>query len=241
VTGSVETFTRGEQMNKEELLERYEALGDEADFAAAKPLYEDALAGGADATTLTAYGYLLECHARRELRRAAELYEQAVELDPDDDKPNYHLISALAALQDADVAVARYEGRLAAARGEVREHRFLATALLKQHDYAGALDVAVAGLELTPDDYVLLGLRGEARAGLGEVEAALADWRRALELEPEDIGALFSTAFLLEREGRVAEAIAAWQAIVEWNDVRGYAVQTEWPRQMLERLQRGGA
>ena len=60
---------------KEELLERYEALGDENDFLAAKPLYERALAEALDARVLNEYGYLLECHGRRELRRAVEQYD----------------------------------------------------------------------------------------------------------------------------------------------------------------------
>ena len=57
-------------MTKEELLERYEALGEEGDFLAARSLYEQALAGEHDARDLTDYGYLLESHARLELRRA---------------------------------------------------------------------------------------------------------------------------------------------------------------------------
>jgi tetratricopeptide (TPR) repeat protein len=99
-----------------------------------------------------------------------------------------------------------------------------------------ALAVAAAGLELAPDDAALVAMEGEAKAGLGDPEGALADWRRALELDPEDIGALYSSAFLLEREGRLAEAIEAWQGIIEWNESRGYLLQCEWPRRELERL-----
>jgi len=79
-------------------------------------------------------------------------------------------------------------------------------------------------------------MRGEAKVGLGDPEGALAEWRRALELEPEDIGALYSSAFLLEREGRLHEAIEAWRSIIAWNELRGYTLQTVWPRQELERL-----
>jgi Flp pilus assembly protein TadD len=79
-------------------------------------------------------------------------------------------------------------------------------------------------------------MRGEARAGLGDQAGALADWRRALELEPEDIGALYSTAFLLEREGRLVEAAEAWQQIVDWSGARGLTLEAEWPMRELERL-----
>jgi tetratricopeptide (TPR) repeat protein len=223
-------------MEKEELLERYEALGKESDFLAAKPLYEQALAEVPDARLLNDYGYLLECHGRRELRRAVELYGRAIALDPDCDKPHYQLISAHAGLQQPELPVALYEQRLAASPGELREHRFLANAHRRAHAYERALAVVEAGLELAPDDFVLVAARGEAKAGLGDPEGALADWRRALELEPEDIGALYSSAFLLEQEGRVAEAVEAWRSIIDWNESRGYTLQAVWPRQELERL-----
>lgn len=223
-------------MNKEELLERYEALGEERDFLAAQPLYEQALAEAPDARVLNGYGYLLYAHASRELRRAVELYERAIALDPGYEKPHYQLIVARAALQDQDVAVQMYEQRLADAPGELREHRFLATAYLSAHSYEQALAVAEAGLRLAPDDAALVAMRGEAKAGLGEVEPALADWRRALELEPEDIGALYSTAFLLAHEGRLDEAVAAWQGIIDWCEARGLSLETEWPKREIERL-----
>ena len=223
-------------MTKEELLERYEALGEERDFLAAQPLYEQALAEAPDARVLNDYGYLLYGHARRELRRAVELYERAIALDPGDDKPHWQLIGARAALEEPGLAVRMYERRLAASPGDLREFRFLAAARLRAHAFEQALAVIEAGLELVPDDAALVAMRGEARAGLGDPEGALADWRRALELEPEDIGALYSSAFLFEREGRLQEAIEAWRSIIDWNEARGYTLQTVWPKQELERL-----
>ncbi|MBV8998366.1 MAG: hypothetical protein JO304_04855, partial [Solirubrobacterales bacterium] len=49
-------------------------------------------------------------------------------------------------------------------------------------------------------------------------------------------GALYSSAFLLEREGRLADAADAWRSIIEWNESRGFTLQTEWPKHELERL-----
>ena len=223
-------------MEMNELLERYESLGEERDYLAAKPLYEQAAAGTSDPRILNSYGYLLYCHAQRELRLAATLYEGAIKLDPSYDKPHYQLISARAALREPERAIATYERRLADSPTELREHRFLAQAYLTGHDYARALAIAEAGLALAADDAALIATRGEARAGLGDVEGALADWQCALALEPEDIGALYSSAFLLEREGRLDESAAAWQAIIDWNGARGLTLETVWPKQELERL-----
>ena len=223
-------------MDVNELLARYEARGQEHDFVAAKPLFERAIAEAEDARLLTGYGYLLESHGRNELRQAVGLYERAIELDPDDDKPHYHLIGARAGLREPERAVALYEQRLAGSPESLREYRFLGHAYLTAHAYTRALEIAEAGLGLAADDAVLIAVRGEAKAGLGDAEGALSDWARALELDPEDIGALYSSAFLLEREDRLAESAAAWQAIIDWNNARNQMLETEWPKQELERL-----
>jgi len=225
-------------MDLDELLARYEALGEEHDFVAAKALFEQAAAECEDPALLNRYGYLLESHGRNELRQAAALYEQAIELDPAFDKPHYQLISARAGLREPERVVALYEQRLAADPTSTREHRFLAQAYLVARDYGKARAIAQAGIARAPDDAALVAARGEAKAGLGEVEEALADWRRALKLDPEDIGALYSTAFLLEREGRLAESAEAWQEIIDWNETRGLTLESVWPKQEVARLRR---
>jgi tetratricopeptide (TPR) repeat protein len=224
-------------MDKAELLALYEATGDEAVFREALPLYEQAVADAAGAEDLVGYGYLLECHGRNEIRRAVKQYELAVELDQSFDKARYQLIGARAGLREPHQEVAVYEQRLAAAPGDVREHRFLATAYLAAGSYEKARAVAERGLALAPDDWMLTYCRGEARAGLGDPDGALADWRQALSLEPEDIGALYMSAFLLEREGRIPEAIAAWTSIIEWSGARGNELDTRWPKREIARLE----
>jgi tetratricopeptide (TPR) repeat protein len=225
-------------MNEHELLERYEALGDEADFLAAKPLFEQALAEAPDSSVLRRdYGYLLECHARNELRRAVGEYTRAIDLDPSADKARYQLNSAYAGLREQERAIAFCKQRLDASPRDVREYRFLASAYLLARDFDRAEAVVAAGLALEPGDRVLIAARGEVKAATGDPDGALADWRRALELDPDDIGPLYSSAFLLEREGRLDEARDAWQAVVEWLEARGGKLQSEWPKRELQRLQ----
>jgi tetratricopeptide (TPR) repeat protein len=222
-------------MDERQLVERYETLGDEKDYEAAKPLYEGAIARAPNAETLLQYGYLLECHARNELRRAVALYEQAIETDPTADKPVWQLIGASASLREPERAVAFCEQHFTAA-GALRDQRFLANAYLAAGDHEKARTAIDAGLALEPKDARLIETRGELKAATGDHEGALADWREALEFDHDDIGALYRSAFLLERERRLAEAADAWRSIIAWNEARGFTADTEWPKRELKRI-----
>ncbi len=151
------------------------------------------------------------------------------------DKPHYQLISAYAGLRETERPVALYEQRLARSPTAVREHRFLANAYLADHDYGKAARVVAAGLALAPDDRMLVEARGEVRAATGDPEGALADWRRAVDPD-HNIGPVYSSAFLLERLGRLREAMAAWQFIIDWCDSHDAPLTAEWPRRELARL-----
>jgi tetratricopeptide (TPR) repeat protein len=233
-------------MDKDELLERYEALGEDDDFLAARPLFEAeirrreqseaGLDGPEDSLLLRQYGYLLECHGRITIRRAIEQYEQAIALDPDADKVRYQWIAAKASLGEQETAVALHGERVAAAPGDVRELRLLSSAHLAAHDNDAAAGVIAAGLELAPGDARLTYDRGELKARRGDADGALADWRRAHDLDPENYAPVYSSAFLLEREGRLAEAAEAWRQIVDFATERGWELTAAWPRQELQRV-----
>jgi tetratricopeptide (TPR) repeat protein len=233
-------------MDKDELLERYEALGQDDDFLAAEPLFkaeiqrqeesEAGLRGPDAALLLRQYGYLLNCHGRITIRRAIEQYQRSIDLGPDDDQVQYMWIGAKATLDEADDAITRYHERVAASPGNVRELRFLAHAYLAAKDFGAAKGVIDTGLALTPDEPGLIIDRGEVKDHWGDPEGALADWRRAHELDPENFAPVYASAFLLEREGRLAEAAEAWRHIMDDATEHGWELTAAWPRQELQRL-----
>ncbi len=224
-------------VDRDELLHRYETTGDEDAFLEARRRFEQALSDSpVDAEANMNYGYLLECHARNEMRRAAAFYERAIELDPDAEKPRYHVIGVRAGLLETEIPISIYERRLAASPDDVSSHRLLAAAYLAGHRYQDAQRVIETGLALAPSDATLVESRGDVRAGTGDVEGALADWRRSHELNPENLSSLFSSAFLLERVGRLDEAMDDWHYIIAWSEDRGSLLESEWPKRELARL-----
>jgi tetratricopeptide (TPR) repeat protein len=212
----VSARTRGQDdlvdVDLRSLLDLYEARGDEDLYARARPLYEQAIEASPDADLIRDYGYLLECHGRRALRRAVDQYQRALTFDPDSDKIRYQKISARAALGEINEEIHDYTTQLGAAPDDLRQYRYLAVAYLAAQRYDQARDVIDAGLGLAGQDRILIESRGAVRAATGDTDGALADWAHALDLNPEDIAPLYSTAFLHEREGRVQEAIDAWES-----------------------------
>jgi tetratricopeptide (TPR) repeat protein len=227
-------------MDKEELRERYEAFGDENVYTEAMRRYEDALAGNAaDARLLAGYGYLQECHGRRALRAAADCYERAISADPQYDKAHWQLVTALAALGEIEKAITRYQQAVAEARGDPRGYRFLAAACLYAHDHEQAAQVIQDGLGVAPDDPSLIELQGDLYAATGRPDDGLACWQRAFTLAPDTYGISmrYSAANLLEREGRLAEAMEEWRFIINWCEERGYSTAAAWPKHELQRLE----
>ena len=98
-----------------------------------------------------------------------------------------------------------------------------------------------AGLALAGEDRKLLKFRGDARAGLGDTEGALADWDRAVRLDKTDIGPWYSSAYRLERKGRTDETVGVSRQIVDWNRARDNALNIEWATRELDRLHVGPA
>ena len=47
---------------------------------------------------------------------------------------------------------------------------------------------------------------------------------------------MYSSAFLLEREGRLAEAAETWREIIDWSEARGLTLEAVWPKQELHRV-----
>lgn len=227
-------------MDKEELRERYEATGEEQFYEQARPLYEQALADSPDdPRLLLEYGYLRQCHGQFALRDAVSLYERAITADPQQDKPHWQLIGARASLRDVTEVIPRYQEAVASAPGDPRGYRFLAYAYLQAGERDKAAAAIGAGLELAPDDAGFTELQGDLFAAADRPEDALANWRRAYDLAPDDYGISmrFSSAFLLESLGRLAEAADEWRFIIRWMAERGDDIHIAWPKQMLERLE----
>jgi serine/threonine protein kinase/Flp pilus assembly protein TadD len=146
---------------------------------------------------------------RKEFRQAGADFGEFIKREPQ--RYEAHLDRSLAwhglgrtadSLRDIDAALALGAPQ---ARGLFMRARVLRDA----GDTEGSRRDLAAGMKHTPTDEPSWIARGLARADT-ETEAALADFRRALELNPRSLAALQNTAYVLaDLPGRTVEAIAA--------------------------------
>ncbi|WP_295885642.1 XrtA/PEP-CTERM system TPR-repeat protein PrsT [uncultured Thiohalocapsa sp.] len=170
---------------------------------------------------LNAAGLVLKEHLRTEAEdAAARILLARVYLD---------LYQGDAALKELETAQ-----RLGAPRARLLEPR--ARALLLTGAHQRVLDeVAVAAVADPAQRAVLAALRGDAERGLGNTDAALAEYERALELAPAQTDALLGKARLALAERRIddarellvaattanPEAARAWELLAEVDFARG--------------------
>ena len=133
------------------------------------------------------YFYARTCYQQGKLEKAAELYEQAVRLDPDD----YQAASLL-------VGVYRSLG-----------HEAEATAALRR-----ALHAPEKQIEFHPDDARALYMGAGALCEMGD-SARSQEWvKRALQIDPDDTGILYNVACVYALLGETEEAINCLEKVL---------------------------
>lgn len=231
-----------ERDRKFELREQLEREYVESVWQEAISLHEEALAEQPDNPEyLHGYGFLLELKANRLLRKAAECYETGLNGSPVKGdyswiagKLHEQLIKVRGQLSENRKSIDFYKKRLDEFPNEADSYRYLAKCYLTANQPREAQLVLLAGLKLFPTDAMLHYYQGETLARLGQIEEALLAWERSAQLDSQLIDGRFSRALVLERENRLAEAIAEWERIADFMD--RYEFDAEVPRREIERL-----
>jgi tetratricopeptide (TPR) repeat protein len=128
---------------------------------------------------------------------------------PDD--PEVHFRYGIALVRSGEPGMALWSLREASEHPDwaVPAGLELAAVTLKTQNWATAIEAAGRVLAVDPENRPALALRAEARLNeKSDLEAALADYDRALELEPDNFGLQAGRAAALLSLGRVDEAAA---------------------------------
>jgi len=145
---------------------------------------------------------------RRNFGAAAEAWEAALALRPDDPALLAELAVSLAELKRFDEAMIYYRRADAIAPGNARVRYGIAGCLMQIGDVVAAAGMCRDTLETTPDANIWL-LLANCEAALGHFDAAADACRQALALDPEQAGALNDLVALGERADDAAAKVTA--------------------------------
>lgn len=152
------------------------------------------------------------------MHEAAELYERAVEAQPENLGYLYEYGRALVELDRADEALAVADQMIKLAGGsDPRGYALRAKALVWEGDSAAAIPVAVTGLEINPDYAPLYASLARAYTNIGRWQQGIANGQRAVELDPMDSDAHRSYAYSLIWVGERERAIEQLEQAISIN------------------------
>jgi tetratricopeptide (TPR) repeat protein len=138
------------------------------------------------------YAQAVACAAARNLERAIELFDQAIDLDPSRAEPYYKRGNVCKEMGRHDAAIASYDQAIARRpdyahaycnRGVVEQALGRAEAALSSYEHAIALD---------PTDFMAPYNRALLMQDCSRWEEALADYDRAIALNPQFADALYN-------------------------------------------------
>ena len=165
-----------------------------------------------------------------DFRSAAEAYEKAAQVRPDDPATLRSLGVAYSRLGDYDRAITHLRQSTLLNPGDTQVYVDLGTTLLQRGDVPGALASFRNAMTLSPSDPLGYANLGLALARTGSPEAAIEPLRRALDLDPSLADAHFLLGSVYATLGRFSEAAAEVERGLEFDPTSQPA------RQMLEQI-----
>jgi transcriptional regulator with XRE-family HTH domain len=231
--------------NKEaRLLAVYETTRNTEDFDRADQAYEKLFASSQDYTheDLRLYACLQDCRARDYVKKAIEIYNNAIKLGEKVKDKSYYWaqrnhIALLVRNNRGQESIDKYEILIKDEPNNIQNYIQLCFAYLHSRDYDKAWEVFEAGSKIDPNNVFLLSSAGEICKGLGKYDEAVAYWDKSFKADNEIPDNLFSKAFLYKELDEKEKAIETWKEIICWLDQRGFDVDVKWANKELEKLE----
>jgi transcriptional regulator with XRE-family HTH domain len=213
------------------------------DFARAEQAFKSLLENNENCThdNLMFYAVLYSMRSQDYVDKAIELFTKSIELgetvkDADYYKAQRLLIGFLYRNNRIHESVNKHEALVHNEPNNIQNLISLTIVYWHMKEFEKAWDVIVPGLKIEPENAILLYWAGEISKNFGKYEDAINFWDKSYEIDKEIPDNLFSKAFLYQELGKDEKAIEMWEEIIKWLEIRGYDVDTQFPKRELTKL-----
>jgi tetratricopeptide (TPR) repeat protein len=152
-----------------------------------------------------------ELSNKAQYQQAVAIWNQALELSPDDGKAHNSLGVAMAAMGRAEDASAEYRKAMELEPDYADSYSNLGILYCQQGDLDHGIPLLQKALEMTPWDAKAYSNLGNALASAGRIEESISYSRKAVQLKPDDPEANVNLGVGLARSGKLDEAIERFQ------------------------------
>ncbi|MGN0312031.1 MAG: tetratricopeptide repeat protein [Lachnospiraceae bacterium] len=219
----------------------YESTKRPEDFLAADVEYRKLLnSDEASMEDLRLYGILHQYMMNECRDKAFSLFDRVLEKDPAEDEETYYRtkrqkISLICDLNRGEEFCREQEELVKKNPQNVQEWICLLAAL----EYSGAYDKAEAqmkkALERFPENPTLLIYCGDICRDKKNYEEAFAHWKKAFQLNPSYVDALYSQGFCYEELGDYKKAYEIWTSLSDTLASRGFDLEKTYPQALAEK------
>ena len=170
---------------------------------------------------VTNYNKGISANTMMDYRQAAEYFEKAIAVDPDDPKGYINLGVAYSMLNEHDKSLEAFKNAIKVDSTSVEAWRNLGITYQARGEYEEAAKAFAKVVELSPDDYDGLFSLGDMYFQLGEHQKALESYKKAAEIKGDDAALQYqigATLFILEKYKEAGQAFQTSAALSKDKD-----------------------
>jgi transcriptional regulator with XRE-family HTH domain len=196
-----------------------------------------------DISDISSYAYLNDCRAQYYIKIAERYYLDAIEQgskikDKEYYKNQRQYIRFLSRSGRNSEIIERHINILENEPDNPMNYSSLSAAYQCAGEYDNSLKTAEQGLQLFPDNAILLANAGDICKALKKYDKAVMYWNKAFAIDPDMIDTRYSTAFYLKEQGYIEDAERVFLQIFQWNEQHGFDIENKWIKEELYKIRK---
>lgn len=218
----------------------YESSHRQEDFFQADREFSKLLASG-DYTEddLRSYGVLYEYHTYYCIKKALELYQKVLDSGTTSRSDTYYRTQTQRMYLLSNIGRGKecIDNQIKIMEEEpdnVHSYKALIAAYYFNKQFNEAKEMFHEAIIKWPDNVSLYVWGGDIYKNLKEYDKAFIYWNQSLSISDDGADAMYSKAFCYQELGDKENERRMWKQIIEWLEKRGLIVEAEWPKKMLQ-------